>query len=276
MLRIICGIRYQILNLHDKRCVHKMIFDTDYMYFRQEESSETVDISFRYSNDKFGIDREFNFCRNVTENVNVCATRMGANLEKAFSKKIKKKKKSVETETFTLPEFEVKFYKNDQILSEETCKDVIDNRECITVCVIDKNYKIIFNPPWINTLQLPTSILAQFPTYPSKLETQFLAPNECKFLWYKGLYEPNKDKQEHVKWISIGEGFIINTTNDEIGYKLKVICEAKNCELVGPKAESISAKNVEAGPGHCPFDTRHLYTKEKLSGNRLEGIGIYG
>lgn len=269
MLRLICGIRFQIINFHDKRSIHKMILNMEHMYLRQEENSENVQISFRYTNDKFGVDREFNFSRNVSENITVCTARMNANLEKAFCKRLKKKKKSVEPEV-TLPEIDVKFYKNEEVLGpEDTCKDVIDNHQCITAHVIDRTYKIIYNPPWITTLQLPTSILADFPVYPSKLELQFLTMDKCKFLWYKGMYDPDKHKPENVNWISIGEGFIINTTNDEIGHKLKVVCETTD---EGPKAECISANNVEAGPGLCPFDTRHLYTKEKLTGDRYRKL----
>lgn len=269
MLRLICGIRFQIINFHDKRSIHKMILNMEHMYLRQEENSENVQISFRYTNDKFGVDREFNFSRNVSENITVCTARMNANLEKAFCKRLKKKKKSVEPEV-TLPEIDVKFYKNEEVLGpEDTCKDLIDNHQCITAHVIDRTYNIIYNPPWITTLQLPTSILADFPVYPSKLELQFLTMDKCKFLWYKGMYDPDKHKPENVNWISIGEGFIINTTNDEIGHKLKVVCETTD---EGPKAECISANNVEAGPGLCPFDTRHLYTKEKLTGDRYRKL----
>lgn len=34
----------------------------------------------------------------------------------------------------------------------------------------------------------------------------------------------------------------------------------------GPESEVESLNAVQAGPGFCPFQTRHAFTKEKLSG----------
>lgn len=41
-----------------------------------------------------------------------------------------------------------------------------------------------------------------------------------------------------------------------------------NETLVGPAVEVVSKKVVEAGPGQCPFETRHIFTTERLSEKR--------
>lgn len=41
---------------------------------------------------------------------------------------------------------------------------------------------------------------------------------------------------------------------------------------MGPAVEVISKKVVEAGPGKCPFETRHKFTTERLSGKRYCNI----
>lgn len=38
--------------------------------------------------------------------------------------------------------------------------------------------------------------------------------------------------------------------------------------IIGPAVEVVSKKVVEAGPGHCPFETRHAFTTERLTGKR--------
>lgn len=34
----------------------------------------------------------------------------------------------------------------------------------------------------------------------------------------------------------------------------------------GPEVETISTTCIEAGPGFCPFENRHGFTQDKLSG----------
>jgi 2',5'-phosphodiesterase len=38
----------------------------------------------------------------------------------------------------------------------------------------------------------------------------------------------------------------------------------KSGEKVGPSMEAVSKNTVKAGPGSCPFETRHLFTQNKL------------
>ncbi|CAH2066567.1 unnamed protein product, partial [Iphiclides podalirius] len=47
--------------------------------------------------------------------------------------------------------------------------------------------------------------------------------------------------------------------------KLKLECIPVNDVTVGPTVETISKGQVEAGPGPCPFETRHLFTSSKLN-----------
>ncbi|XP_046829333.1 2',5'-phosphodiesterase 12 isoform X2 [Vespa crabro] len=49
--------------------------------------------------------------------------------------------------------------------------------------------------------------------------------------------------------------------------RLKLNCIPQNETHSGPSVEVESKNIIEAGPGHCPFDTRHMFTKSKLTGN---------
>ncbi|KAJ2953565.1 hypothetical protein O0L34_g1166 [Tuta absoluta] len=48
--------------------------------------------------------------------------------------------------------------------------------------------------------------------------------------------------------------------------KLKLECIPENDTTTGPAVETISKNVVEAGPGRCPFEDRHVFTATKLSG----------
>lgn len=68
------------------------------VYMRNENQSNELHINFRYINEKFKVDREFNFCRQLNENVSVALNRIKSNIEKEFNKKNKKSKKKVTAE----------------------------------------------------------------------------------------------------------------------------------------------------------------------------------
>lgn len=43
---------------------------------------------------------------------------------------------------------------------------------------------------------------------------------------------------------------------------------SENSFMLGPSVEVISKNIVEAGPGPCPFESRHLFTKDRLKDKR--------
>ncbi|CAH0546185.1 unnamed protein product [Brassicogethes aeneus] len=69
------------------------------------------------------------------------------------------------------------------------------------------------------------------------------------------------------------EGFTYTPTNNDIDYYLKVACTPKNETFdEGPTLEAHSTCKVEAGPGNCPFETRHLFTNNRLQGNEFRVV----
>lgn len=57
---------------------------------KQQEQQKQLQINFHYTNHL--IDRDFNFCRNLNENIDVFLDRLKNNIEKELTKKFKKKK----------------------------------------------------------------------------------------------------------------------------------------------------------------------------------------
>nr|CAD7399154.1 unnamed protein product [Timema cristinae] len=62
----------------------------------------------------------------------------------------------------------------------------------------------------------------------------------------------------------VGEGYFYTPSTSDIGHKLKLNCVPKNGDQEGPQSEVISSTSVGAGPGMCPFEKRHVFTKERL------------
>lgn len=51
--------------------------------------------------------------------------------------------------------------------------------------VLDRTFKLVLNQPWVVNLVLPTSILAGYTVYPSKLEMKYAEKAYSKTQWYK-------------------------------------------------------------------------------------------
>lgn len=88
--------------------------------------------------------------------------------------------------------------------------------------------------------------------------------NECKLLWYKSPKSEVTPPVESDLWIPAGDGYCFVTGNDDIGRWLKLECVPKSKDRTGMKESIVSTQVVEAGPGACPFETRHNFTRNRV------------
>ncbi|XP_012284829.1 2',5'-phosphodiesterase 12 [Orussus abietinus] len=260
-------------------CQPRLIFKMNEVFLRYEKGNDTFDVSFRYVNPDLNVDRQFNFTRKSTETISNFLKRINANVGKIISnkqaRKLKKKAKAasagIEVVSLPVEEQEVKalFLQNDEPINEElSCETILQNTENLTLVVGNMIYSIKLNAPWISDLALPSSMLAGFPVYPSKLECMHMNKEKSIFIWSKSnVIHQEKHSGKIVKeWQDVGKGFVYLPTTSDIGYKLKLSCLPINEKYSGPVIEAESPSVVEAGPGHCPFETRHAFTATKLSG----------
>lgn len=140
----------------------------------------------------------------------------------------------------------------------------------------NQTYTIAFNFPWIDMIALPTSLLAGCYVYPAKLEIQCHNKTDTTIEWFKDdkscTVNEASDPSAAAGWTKIGNGSLYLLTVVDVGHKLKVICSPRNGSLVGPSVECISVCMVEAGPGPCPFESRHMFTTDKLIGNKFRVV----
>ena len=235
-------------------------------YIRCHEGAEDFQFSFQLSNELLGVDRQFNFSRQLSEKVSDFLARISTNIERSVNKKKKRKKLTGEEEKQEDPnKIEVSLLRDGELVpGDQLCKDIIfDSGLCLLI--LGTEYSVVLNAPWVTLITLPSSIMAGFPVYPLKLEVLFADKSDFKFCWYKNI-GANSGKRLSANWVEVGSGFYYTPSTCDIGCHLKLVCAPQNGSVCGPSSEVISTNPVEAGPGACPFELRHAFTKERLSG----------
>ncbi|NXL55241.1 PDE12 phosphodiesterase, partial [Chordeiles acutipennis] len=123
----------------------------------------------------------------------------------------------------------------------------------------EAQYRVERNPPALTELRLPRSLLAGFPVCP-KVSAEFAAPQHCLFRWYRE--QRPADPADGPAWVEAEAAERVFTpSNALVGLRLKLRCTpGDGAQRYGPPREVESSGPVEAGPGACTFDSRHLYT----------------
>ncbi|XP_011063535.1 PREDICTED: 2',5'-phosphodiesterase 12 isoform X4 [Acromyrmex echinatior] len=244
----------------------KQILKMNEAFLRYDKGNDTFDISFRYVDEMTNIDRQFNFSRQIMESVNNFLNRVETNVCKIVNKKIeRKKKKNAACEVLNLTKDNVNtgkimLLKNDVKVDGDTlCESLLQDSAELKLVIFEKTFLVKRNAPYITKILLPSCILAGFPTYPSKFESLYTDTKRSIFDWYRNdsLNKPNS-------WTHVGNGYLYVPSVTDIGHHLKISCEPRNESDSGSRMEIQSKNVVEAGPGECPFDIRHQFTKHKL------------
>nr|XP_019952499.1 PREDICTED: 2',5'-phosphodiesterase 12 [Paralichthys olivaceus] len=175
-----------------------------------------------------------------------------------------KKHKSQQPSEAPQPSAVVKlFYGGDEV--PDTVLNSEAWRDGAVLQVGDVKYSVQRNSPTFTTAELPVSLMAGFPVCP-KLEVEFGDLQECEFTWFK---ETGPDTSPKVageveglesSWTQVGCGRVHIPSNKDIGCRLKLRCTPKDGSRSGLAKELVSVGAVEAGPGMCTFDDRHVYT----------------
>ncbi|XP_039765003.1 2',5'-phosphodiesterase 12-like isoform X2 [Pararge aegeria] len=246
---------------------HKM--NQDKCYFRYIENEDKINICFLY-NVKDTV-RQFNFSRNSSETLKTLCVRMATNVQKVCNKKSKKKGANSD------PEIVVKIYdkKLNPISEDSPCSALFSYPNPLVLKISECLYEIVLNAPWVISFNLPKAIIVGFPVYPENLNTLYTDQQLSIFKWYQGKSYKENGKEisdKHIQWQFIVNSFYYTPTTDDIAFKLKCECIPVNSATVGPAVEDISKNTVEAGPGPCPFETRQLFTTQRLEGKSFRCV----
>ncbi|KAL6464900.1 hypothetical protein MHYP_G00272170 [Metynnis hypsauchen] len=199
--------------------------------------------------------------RDQTEELGKVLARISNSIIKARGKgKKAKANKAGEAAADVSEEPVVRLYFNGDFVSEDSLNaDAWQDGAVLQVG--ETKYKIERNPPTFTTAELPASLLAGFPVCP-KLEVEFGDLKDCTFTWYResspNAHAPGQDGC----WVEAGSERVFTPSNLDIGLRLKLKCTPGNESRYGVAKELVSSGTVEAGPGVCTFDNRHMYTKK--------------
>ncbi|XP_054284725.1 2',5'-phosphodiesterase 12-like [Macrosteles quadrilineatus] len=242
-------------------------------YFHCSEGADTFKVSFWFISEAPNVNRQFNFERRLVETVDSFLSRVSTNVQKVVGKKLSKLKKKEGNEE---PEKKVvvELIANDVEVSKDVnCEDIFFSSKypfgVLALRIMGINYSVAINFPWIDSMILPSSTMAGFPVYPVSFESKFTDKSLSSFVWKKSVKKNTNStvnvskNNENDQWITVGEGFMYLPANSDIGHKLKLECTPKNSTTAGPCLERETSSAVEAGPGHCPFENRHLFTSKK-------------
>ncbi|XP_058063253.1 2',5'-phosphodiesterase 12 [Anopheles bellator] len=249
-------------------------------YFKQLSGDDHCQISFRLNAERYNIDKVFNFNRSSAEQIDTSLERMRQNIEKELQKRHKRKKNKntatpaqSEDPPVELPPVQVNIGTREAKFTGITVAEMlarIGQNPDVFLTVLENEFRIVYNKPEVHALVLPSSMMADFYVYPSKLELHFATRSESDYRWYRGL--PPVSNGEQIVWEEVGQEFTYLVPNRDVGYYLKFVCTPKSGDQTGPDAVKVTDQTVQAGPGQCPFEVRHLFTQQKLTGGQFRVV----
>lgn len=193
--------------------------------------------------------------RDQNEKLSKVLARIAHNAAKGQGKRGKKSK----SEMPVASEPTVRLYYRDEPVAEDTVNsDAWQDGSVLYVG--DVKYEVERNPPTFINVALPRSVMAGFPVCP-KIDIEFGDANQSTFQWYKESQHCANEKGQQIGWEEAGSERVFVPSNADIGLKIKLKCTPRSCSRSGVPVELESTCTVEAGPGTCTFDNRHLYTK---------------
>lgn len=173
-------------------------------YFRWKPSDPQVHINFRYVNADQQLDRVFNLSRTIEEPVAACMQRIQSNLRKELDKKLRRTKKPKRPQQQSSDEAvavasdepaaaDVKLVwvseGGGELLPSATMLDVFGQHEAgistaVQMVIFDQRFEVAYNLPWVHGIALPTSILAGYFVYPTRLELDGCDVHGADFEWF--------------------------------------------------------------------------------------------
>ncbi|XP_029456791.1 2',5'-phosphodiesterase 12 [Rhinatrema bivittatum] len=198
--------------------------------------------------------------RDQSEQLGRVLARIANNAVKGQTKVKKSKKNKIEQAATAEPLVRLS-YKDEAVAEDVINADAWQDGAVLQVG--DVKYLVERNPPTFKDVELPRYIMAGFPIC-AKLQIEFGELEKSDFQWYKQAKASAAAAPAVVEssWVEAGNERVFTPSNSDIGLKLKLRCRPGNSQRYGAARELEISSTVEAGPGTCAFDNRHLYTKK--------------
>ncbi|XP_065569803.1 2',5'-phosphodiesterase 12-like isoform X2 [Artemia franciscana] len=249
------------------------------------DKSDHFCISFQLEDPNSNLLRVFNFTRPVAETCEETELKIKHTIEKTLAKQYKRLKKTSDEMNITLK------LSNNPNKSHISTLDILKDSN-YPVEIFNKTYSIVWNTPSVISLKIIKCILVGFPCYPVT-ELENADESLAKFKWFRSITSLSKEQQKidayerqwtergkkcpkpmkitppdetnESQWCFIGESSSYLPTTEDVDHWLLVECVPKNKDTEGQPFRTVSPVVVSAGPGKCPFEDRHRFTKERVS-----------
>ncbi|NXE51227.1 PDE12 phosphodiesterase, partial [Casuarius casuarius] len=215
--------------------------------------------------------------RDQEEPLGRALARIATNAAKGHAKAAKKSKKAraeggAAAEPAAVPA--VRLFSRDGEAVGEEVPNAAAWQDGAVLHIGEARYRVERNPPALTELRLPRSLLAGFPVCP-KVSAEFAAPQHCLFRWFREQRPAAEAAGGGGAWVEAAAAAerVFTPSNALVGLRLKLRCTpGDGAQRYGPPREVESSGPVEAGPGACTFDARHLYTGKVCGGGRLRAV----
>ena len=193
-------------------------------------------------------------------------------IELSSKKKAKKAKKNVECNaTGDTEEGNATLWLNGELVDSSLTNEIAW-QDGATLNIGAETFTVEVNPPTVKSLLLPDNIMSGFPVMPY-LELEFGEKQYCRYKWYKSTNDGDEQAssipasaKEILNWEEVGNEFLYTPSILDVGCYLKLACAPGNGRRASDvMSEMTSSSTVAAGPGYCPFDSRHMYTKKQTT-----------
>ncbi|MBN3302121.1 PDE12 phosphodiesterase, partial [Amia calva] len=206
--------------------------------------------------------------RDQTEQLGRALSRIANSAVKGQAKAKKSKRNKPEQADVLDPVVKL-YYKDDCVADDALNADAWQDGAVLHVG--DSKYRVERNPPTFTNLELPKFLLAGFPVC-IKVDIEFGELRYSLFKWFKESI-PDAEKNGLAQcWVEAGNERVFTPSNVDIGLKLKVQCTPGNNDRFGLSRELVTATTVEAGPGTCTFDNRHMYTNRVTDDSTIRAV----
>ena len=253
---------------------------------RKLQNDDKFTFSFHLTTDKFGgINKQFNMCRNIEENLSDFVSRLKCNVEKIVNKKAKNKKCKVEN--MHSENLNISFWQNGASIQDLSLKieDVLFKSDT-EFGIAGEKFRIDINPPLVESCTLPNNLLSGYIVYPHKLKLESAVKSHSHYEWFvsnelfpevvndsenggkldenttKLTLKPVQVNVQHLNWIKRMDGYYFVPSDEDVNRYVKLVCLPKFEHRVGLMYELVSKSTVSSGPVGCPFEKRHAFTNE--------------
>lgn len=234
---------------------------------RREPDSSALVISFFYPNNNFKkIGKPFTCVRQSHELIQFSMERIKEKILQKMGRKMERKDLTVSHDTIQV---ELGGANSEHDHWDELLDNLNETESNLVLKIGNDIYKIEYNPPSVQSIELPYEVYAGFDCYPSKLNFIGLTTTtKCTFTWMR-------KSSTSKEWTPCenGDSYIYRVPENEIGSGLRLTCSVTNKDGVVIAEQTSNVVRIsERAPNMEAIERRHKYTPHMLPDHQFRVV----